>query len=371
MLGRLCDARSRLLSSYGVVQSRTAIVEPPIEKKEKIDLFMETKKKYQVFVSSTYEDLQKERWEVIKALLELDCIPSGMELFPAANQDQWTLIKQLINDCDYYLVIIGGRYGSLGPQAMSYTEMEYRYAQTRRKPTIAFLHKNPDSLPIDKREKSAKRKRQLMAFRTLIQTKMVRFWSTPSELGSAVSRSLVKLIEVNPSAGWIRADPRTMPQFGSFSDFHEVFPALIEDAKKITLYFIHSRRWRENNNESIKRFLQKRNAKLLVFLPNLKNKRLIDALVSHFEDGPTIPHLIADAYRYFDSLASDHPSKVEVRQFDLYPTYSFYRFDDRIVLAMYPTTASKKEVPTLAIDKRSRYWQFVIDDIRVLTKTRP
>lgn len=56
-------------------------------------------KKYQVFVSSTYEDLQIERQEVMHALLELDCIPSGMELFPAANEDQWTLIKGVIEDC--------------------------------------------------------------------------------------------------------------------------------------------------------------------------------------------------------------------------------------------------------------------------------
>ena len=48
-------------------------------------------KRYQVFVSSTYADLQEERKTVMQALLELDCIPAGMELFPAANEDQWTL----------------------------------------------------------------------------------------------------------------------------------------------------------------------------------------------------------------------------------------------------------------------------------------
>ena len=51
--------------------------------------------RYQVFVSSTFEDLQEERQEVMHALLELDCMPSGMELFPAANDDQWTLIKKV------------------------------------------------------------------------------------------------------------------------------------------------------------------------------------------------------------------------------------------------------------------------------------
>jgi len=73
-------------------------------------------KRYQVFVSSTYEDLREERQEVIQALLELDCIPAGMELFPAADEDQWTLIRKVIDDCDYYIVIIAGRYGSCGPR---------------------------------------------------------------------------------------------------------------------------------------------------------------------------------------------------------------------------------------------------------------
>ena len=32
-------------------------------------------KRYQVFVSSTYADLQQERQKVIQALMEMDCIP--------------------------------------------------------------------------------------------------------------------------------------------------------------------------------------------------------------------------------------------------------------------------------------------------------
>jgi hypothetical protein len=104
-------------------------------------------KRYQVFVSSTFSDLQEERQEIIQALLELKCIPAGMELFPAANDDQWTLIKKVIQDCDYYIVIIAGRYGSLGPEGLSYTEMEYRYALEQGIPTIGFLHRDPSLIP--------------------------------------------------------------------------------------------------------------------------------------------------------------------------------------------------------------------------------
>ena len=69
-------------------------------------------KRYQVFLSSTYVDLKEERLEVMRALLELDCIPSGMEYFPATNDDQWSFIQELIDQCDYYIVVVGARYGS-------------------------------------------------------------------------------------------------------------------------------------------------------------------------------------------------------------------------------------------------------------------
>ena len=163
-------------------------------------------KRYQVFVSSTYEDLQGERHEVMQALLELDCIPSGMELFPAANEDQWTLIQQVIDDSDYYIVIIGGRYGSVDQDGMSFTEKEYRYALDQGKPVIGFLHRSPQELPVKKTETEDEKIRGLQAFRDLVTKKMCQFWENPSDLGSRVSRSLINLIKKHPAVGWVRAD---------------------------------------------------------------------------------------------------------------------------------------------------------------------
>lgn len=166
-------------------------------------------KRFQVFVSSTYEDLQEERREVMQALLELDCIPAGMELFPASNEDQWSLIKRVIDDSDYYIVIIGGRYGSTNDDGISYTEMEYRYAIETAKPIIAFLHKNPEEIKSANVEKTPEGQKNLDTFRDLAKKKMVRYWTNSSELGSVVSRSMVKLMKQFPAVGWIRADSTT------------------------------------------------------------------------------------------------------------------------------------------------------------------
>ncbi len=78
-------------------------------------------KRYQVFVSSTFTDLKEERAAVIQTLMEMDCIPAGMELFPAADEEQFEFIKKVIDDCDYYIIILGGRYGSVGANGVSYT----------------------------------------------------------------------------------------------------------------------------------------------------------------------------------------------------------------------------------------------------------
>ncbi len=163
-------------------------------------------KRYQVFVSSTYQDLQEERQEVMHALLELDCIPSGMELFPAANESQWSLIQRVIADCDYYILILAGRYGSTAPDGVGYTEKEYAYALSIGKPTIAFLHKDPGSIPSNRCEPTQQGKEKLAAFRALAEKKLCKHWSTPAELGSVVSRSLIQLVKTTPAIGWVRGD---------------------------------------------------------------------------------------------------------------------------------------------------------------------
>lgn len=163
-------------------------------------------KRYQVFISSTYEDLKDERAEVIQALLELDCIPSGMEMFPAANEDQWTLIKRVIDESDYYLLIIGGRYGSENNEGVSYTQMEYEYAQSIGKPTIAFLPKKPDDIPQGKTDKNPVKLEKLEKFKETVKSKLVKYWSDAAELGSVVSRSMIRLIKDYPGEGWVKAN---------------------------------------------------------------------------------------------------------------------------------------------------------------------
>ena len=70
-------------------------------------------KRFQVFISSTFKDLQEERQAVMRAVLELGQMPAGMELFPAADEAAWDLIKGVIDASRYRLFprVPGGTRG--------------------------------------------------------------------------------------------------------------------------------------------------------------------------------------------------------------------------------------------------------------------
>lgn len=168
-------------------------------------------KRYQVFVSSTYVDLKEERQAVLHALLELDCFPAAMELFPASDDEKWELIKKVIDDSDLYIVIIGGRYGSVDEEGLSYTEREYNYAIETKKPAYGFVHGEPDAIPAGKTEINPEARERLARFRAKVQAKMCKPWKTTDELGAVVSRGISKAIKDTRAQGWVpgryAADP--------------------------------------------------------------------------------------------------------------------------------------------------------------------
>lgn len=177
-------------------------------------------RRYQVFVSSTYLDLVEERKHVMQALLETKCIPSGMELFPAASMEQMKLIQGVIDDCDYYLVIVAGKYGSCSPSGTSYTEMEFDYAISAGKPILAFYHNDIKKLPGEKLEDSDEARRKLAAFTAKIKhQRLCRHWTTADGLASAIKTAIFHAIETNPKPGWVRAD--TVPTWNMVHTLEE------------------------------------------------------------------------------------------------------------------------------------------------------
>lgn len=161
--------------------------------------------KYQVFLSSTYSDLVDERESIIKAILEMYHIPIGMEMFSAEHEDQWEIIRRTIEVSDYYVLVLGLRYGSKTSEGISFTQKEYEYALEKNIPILAFVMKDTVSLSKDKRDDDLS---EINKFRELVLTnsKMSQLWETKDQLIKSVSISLMKQIIQKPGIGWIRGD---------------------------------------------------------------------------------------------------------------------------------------------------------------------
>jgi hypothetical protein len=179
------------------------------------------RKKLQVFVSSTYTDLVKERQAAVEAILAAGHIPAGMELFTAGDETQMDVIKQWIDESDVYLLILGGRYGSIEPKTgKSYIHLEYEYAISQNKPLFACIISDH---AIEARVKSEgiqtiemENQQALKAFRTVVLTKMSKFWEDSKDIKITVTETLSHLARRENLIGWVR--PNTQSNLPAIAD---------------------------------------------------------------------------------------------------------------------------------------------------------
>ena len=167
-------------------------------------------KKLQVFVSSTYTDLKEERQAAVEAILDAGHIPAGMELFKAGNESQLKTIYKWIDESDVYMLILGGRYGSVDDNSgKSYTQLEYEYALSKNIPVFAvvlsqsFLTSKINSMGLEKiMEQNNPDKHK--SFKSLVMSKIIREVDDCKDIKIAIHSTLNEFINEYDLIGWIR-----------------------------------------------------------------------------------------------------------------------------------------------------------------------
>ncbi|MDB6027457.1 MAG: hypothetical protein JWM68_3680 [Verrucomicrobiales bacterium] len=173
-----------------------------------------TRKKLQVFVSSTYSDLIDERQAAVEAILTAGHIPAGMELFTAGDESQMEVIKQWIDESDVYLLILGGRYGNIEVKSgKSYTHLEYEYALSKNKPLFACVIKESAIEPRVKAKGikfvETDNSKLLNEFRAQVLTKMSKFWEDSKDIKITVAETLSHLARRDDLIGWVRSSTQS------------------------------------------------------------------------------------------------------------------------------------------------------------------
>ena len=189
-------------------------------------------KKLQVFVSSTYTDLIEERQAAVQAILDAGHIPAGMELFKA-GKSQMKTIHKWIDESDVYMLILGGRYGSIEKESgLSYTELEYNYALSKKMPVFAIVLEESflftKAASVNKNdifeEDNIERYKLFKSF--VVNENVVKFVSNIDKIGSAIHSHLYSILS-DPEfnlIGWIRGNAL---ETVNFEDLFKVFQKTI------------------------------------------------------------------------------------------------------------------------------------------------
>ncbi len=192
---------------------------------------------YKVFISSTFEDLIEERKKIIEGLLLNKCMPVAMEYFESSDEKSTDLIERLMSDCDYYVLIIKGKYGSIDPvSGKSYTELEYEHALKINIPTLAFLYYDLQQLKVKEIELDNERMQKLISFQERVKAAhTIRKWSDESTLQSLISDSLNQKINLAPSGGFVKevydGNAKSM-----IIPFHKI---AVQEKKTVYIQFLH------------------------------------------------------------------------------------------------------------------------------------
>lgn len=315
-------------------------------------------KRFTVFVSSTYSDLQNERKEVMQTLLKMDFIPCGMELFPASSEEQWSFIKSVIDDCDYYLLILGGKYGSESPQGIGYTEMEYRYAESIGKPTISFVYRDIQKLPGAKLEFNSPQKlEKYQKFREHVMGKLVCLWDDEKDLSIQVSTSMRNLVERFPAQGWIRYSEGTVDT-KDYMGLHKIHKSrqymnrvLNENtmSRQLDTCAFGLRSFRDAQENEFVRAIENGLAfRYLALDPSSEFLRFQE--VSERVVVGEVKKAVTDSISYFEKVKKATGGNISIRLYDSLPLDMYWRQDD--ILATGPYMYGKTSQITITYEYR-------------------
>lgn len=194
-------------------------------------------KKLQVFVSSTYTDLIEERQSAVKAILDAGHIPAGMELFKAGNLSQLETIKKWINNSDIYMLILGGRYGSIEPYSgKSYTQIEYEYALTQNIPVFSVILSDAFLLQkaavLGKEIYEQENKMLYEEFKKQVMAKIIKFVDDEKDIQISILTTIHEFINDYKLKGWIRGDSDHEDLKDELTNLKTMYNALLKKANK-------------------------------------------------------------------------------------------------------------------------------------------
>jgi len=128
-----------------------------------------------------------------------------MEAFASTDDRGWRIIERLIDQTDYCVLILAGRYGSFDEDVrMSWTHREYRYAREQGIPVLVFKRSDTHIARSVMETDPAQQERLSCFLAEVAENHKWAEWTTAEDLTRKVSFSLKAAIEDDQEDGQSR-----------------------------------------------------------------------------------------------------------------------------------------------------------------------
>ncbi|MEC7118786.1 MAG: DUF4062 domain-containing protein [Pseudomonadota bacterium] len=168
-------------------------------------------KRYHVFISTTEADMHAERVVLSQTLVSQGFFSWGLEQRTPLTT---AFARRQIDDCDYFVLMLGSRYGELSASGVSYMHLEYIYAVTKQKPILVLMYEAPENRSEQYQDSSQEGRIKFLDFRRQLQRErdMVMTFRDTRDLEMALRHTMPQLLNRYPAQGWVRPNQQQVQQ---------------------------------------------------------------------------------------------------------------------------------------------------------------
>jgi len=154
---------------------------------------------------------------------------------------------------------------------------------------------------------------------------------------------------------------------GFTDSFHNIdmtyWESLFRNASHLDIFFAYGHTWRSIHRQHLEEVVKKDNAQIRVVLPDPENEQVVLELARRFNYPPNkVKEFIREAEEDFRKLrqsTTDGGAKVNIWFLPATPQFTFYRFDNVAILALYTHCSERVPVPAFIVEQGGRLYDFI------------
>jgi hypothetical protein len=150
----------------------------------------------------------------------------------------------------------------------------------------------------------------------------------------------------------------------SFKDDRISWEQLFKNACRLDVFVSYAHTWRNTQVERIDKLLSDNSAVLRVVLPDPDDKGVLTSLADRFEMQPEdVRRSIEEGKGFFEHRKRKAKGTVEIYFSSIVPLFSFYRFNNKAVFALYNHRKGRLPVPSFVCDSDGFLFKYISEEL--------